>query len=366
MALRPPLHSAHVRSHSTIMSYLAYKPQVRQDGFHMPHHNGPPSPHNMDAANMFMLPDAFRKFPAVGTHNDFHHGLDFSDDLAQLMAGPNAQSMQMQPHTPSYDARPSTSFDDAYRHTTHNIFDISAPLSASHHPALGGHALPSPATSAPSQSHYPSSFTLNTRHTDLNLLTPGGSLPQGAGPLAEFNKPPSMFNSTLPALNSSMRFEPPPAPASHEIGGAPQAAFQLPPDFRQKHTPSPSTNMNGLSRSRSRSRAPSTGPGPMRTQPTTRAKRNSISSASPPPRPHPSAIMIPGRAQSRDIAHSPLSLNASGGWFAPEFGLPTPDSISSHAGAFGLPARDSSLDPGSVIDEPSPSGGGLSDAAAKQ
>jgi hypothetical protein len=296
-----------------------------------------------------------------------------SDDLAQLMAGPNAQSMQMQPHTPG-------GYDDAYRHTTHNIFDISAPLSASHHPALSSNnhnglhhhqqqhqqQHQQHAQSAPGPSHYPSSFTLNPRHNEMGLISPPSSLQQqqGAGPLAEFNKPPSMFNSTLPALNSSMRFEPP-APAPHDPT---QAAFQLPPDFRQRHTPSPVTNLNGVSRSRSRSRAPSTGPGPMRTQPTTRAKRNSISSASP-PRQHPSAILIPGangsiRGQSRDIAHSPLSLNTASGWFAPEFGLPTPDSVTSHAGAFGLPGRDSSLGP--VVDEPSPSASGMSDVAAKQ
>jgi hypothetical protein len=187
---------------------------------------------------------------------------------------------------------------------------------------------------------------------------------QGAGPLAEFNKPPSMFNSTLPALHSFMRLKPL-APVPHH---STQVAFQLPPDFRQCETPSPVTNLNGVSRSRSRSRAPSTGPGPMRTQPTTLAKRNSILSASP-PRQHPSAIFITGangsiRAPSQRVAHSPLSLNTASGWFAPEFELPTPDSVTSHAGAFGLHGRDSSLGP--VVDEPSPSASGMSDVAAKQ
>lgn len=355
------------------MSYLSYKPQVRQEGFHLPNQNRQPSPPQMDPTSMFMLPDAFRKFPAVGMGNDHGLGFDFSDELSQLMAGPNAQSMQ-QPHTPNYDHRQQPSFDDSYRHTTHNIFDISAPLSTSHHNGMSA-SLPTPASSlASSSSHYPSSFALQTNrhHNDMGMLSPPNSLQQQAGPLAEFTKQPSMFNSTLPALSSSMRFEPPPVPAVPEPVPQHQAAFQLPPDFRQQHTPSPSTNQpnmanNPVSRSRSRTRAPSNGPGPTRTQSTTRAKRNSVSSSSPPPRPHPSAILIPGatglgRAQSRDIATSPLALN-TGGWFAPEFGLPTPDSMNSHGFNLG---RDGSLGPPSAVDEPSPSGGNMSDAAAKQ
>jgi hypothetical protein len=72
-----------------------------------------------------------------------------------------------------------------------------------------------------------------------------------------------------------------------------------------------------------------------------------------------------GRAQSREVAHSPLSLSSAGGWFAPEFGLPTPDSMTGN-GNFGLPGRDDSLGPNGVADEPSPPSGSMSDAALKQ
>jgi hypothetical protein len=403
------------------MSYLAYKPQVRQEGFHLPHQNAqPPSPgsNGYDATSMFMLPDAFRKFPQAGAPGS----LDFSDELAQLMAGPNAQ-----PPTPGgsihghghghgslghsggmgmgmnisgsadmgmnggmgplgFDGRP-TSLDDPYRHTR-NIFDISAPIPASNHAGYAGPStsqLPTPSSSAPVQSHYPSAFALQPHRPptqDHGLLTPASSLSSNAGGLggaADFNKPP-MFNSTLPALNSSMRFEPP-APPGDQPGGPQHApsAFALPPDFRQRHTPSPGTGLPsvppGVSRSRSRSRAPSTGPGPTRTQSTTRAtraKRNSISSSSPPPRPHPSAIHIPTaagtgiglRGASRDAVHSPLAMSANS-WFAPEFGLPTPDSVSGH-GAFSLGARDTSLGPSVDGRDASPGGTALTDVAAKQ
>ncbi|KAJ7598392.1 helix-loop-helix DNA-binding domain-containing protein [Mycena floridula] len=141
------------------------------------------------------------------------------------------------------------------------------------------------------------------------------------------------FNSTLPALNSSMRYDP--HPDSY-------GAFT-------RHTPSPHQNQHD-SRSRSRSRPPSSAGGGVGPQRTTRTRRNnSVSSTSPPPHPfggmnmmgRPQAIVIPGRANGNSSNSgtpvSPLT-GTAGGWYIPsqagangEYTLPTPDSLHSHS-----------------------------------
>ncbi|KAG6900228.1 hypothetical protein C0993_001047 [Termitomyces sp. T159_Od127] len=112
---------------------------------------------------------------------------------------------------------------------------------------------------------------------------------------------PPHFNQTLPALNSSLRYE-------NELHFA-------------RHSPSPPHP----DRSRSRSRPPS-GAGPARTA---RPRRNnSVGGASPPPgRPH--AIVIP-RSRAATVGGT-----GNAGWYMPghsasEFSLPTPDSLTSH------------------------------------
>ncbi|KAG5641887.1 hypothetical protein DXG03_004008, partial [Asterophora parasitica] len=142
---------------------------------------------------------------------------------------------------------------------------------------------------------------------------------------------PPHFNQTLPALNSSLRYE----NDTH-----PPSAYH--PHF-SRHTPSPNSSSHPApARPRSRSRPSSAGPppasapagpatgsiGPART---TRARRNnSVSSTSPPPgRPH--AIVIP---RSR-----PAPVSSATNWYiqqqhshstTSEYSLPTPDSLSSH------------------------------------
>ncbi|OJA16942.1 hypothetical protein AZE42_10481 [Rhizopogon vesiculosus] len=243
------------------MSYTV----VRQEGFQLPsptHTTSSASPSNTPTSptsNLFMppnlsfLPDSFRKFPsAAQAHSQPPPTIDFTDDLATLI----------DPH-PSQER--STYDPDPYRH---NIFDISAPAS-----------------------HYrpPSSADIYQNSNDL---------------------PVHNFNSTLPALNSSLRYEPHPDP-SH---------------FAYRHTPSPH---NPNSRSRSRSRPPSLGP----TRTSRRDRRaNSISShvsgTSPPPPPaRPHSIVIPGRGGGSTM----------GGFFVPgqtEYSLPTPDSLTHSFGGF--------------------------------
>lgn len=215
--------------------------------------------------NLSFLPDSFRKFPSAAQAHSHHQpttpsAIDFTDDLATLI--------DAHPHHASHER--STYDADPYRH---NIFDISAPAN-----------------------HYrpPSSTDIfpNSQQQHTNDL------------------PHAHFNSTLPALNSSMRYEPHPDPPSH---------------FAYRHTPSPH---NPNSRSRSRSRPPSLGP----TRTSRRDRRaNSISShvsgTSPPPPARPHAIVIPGRGGGSTM----------GGFFVPgqgEYSLPTPDSLSHSFGGF--------------------------------
>lgn len=245
----------------------AHKPHVRQEGFHLP--SPPPSadtppPHQQH--NLF----------GAGGHSSgsgFHAG-DFNDELASLIGGSNSNERSTQSPDNSGEYRPPPH--------THNIFDISAP--AHHHHAHHGSA-------SSTGSSFPSHFSLNN-----NASNGGGNGGSGStGSPATETAPPYHFNSTLPALNSSMRYDPLPSsnnnPASNYMPS--------PSSFR---SPSPHH-----SRSRSRSRPPSShngtngssGGGPTRT---TRTRRTgSLSSNSPPPRPVPQAIVIPG-------SHGELSL----------------------------------------------------------
>ncbi|KAG5638763.1 hypothetical protein H0H81_010385 [Sphagnurus paluster] len=187
----------------------------------------------------------------------------------------------------------SPSADDRYQRPTHNIFDISAPN--------------------------------GTATADY----------------------PAHFNQTLPALNSSLRYE------NDNNATAPPSSYHPPAQHFTRHTPSPISissshpNPSVHSRSRSRSRPPSStgvappsatannpnpnpnGIGPARTSRTRR--NNSISSTSPPPgRPH--AIVIP-RSRAATVSNT----NTNSGWFmashsnttASEYSLPTPDSLHS-------------------------------------
>ncbi|KAG2058327.1 HLH-domain-containing protein [Suillus hirtellus] len=252
---------------------------VRQEGFQLPSpahtvsslSETPTSPPPTSPNNLFMppnlsfLPDSFRKFPSAAQAHSHHQpatpssAIDFTDDLATLI--------DSHPHHASHER--STYDADPYRH---NIFDISAPTTTSHY-------RPPSSTDI-----YPNSQQQHTN--DLH------------------------FNSTLPALNSSMRYEPHPDPPSH---------------FAYRHTPSPH---NPNSPSRSRSRPPSIGP----TRTSRRDRRaNSISShvsgTSPPPPPRPHAIVIPGRGGGSTM----------GGFFVPgqgEYSLPTPDSLTHSFGGF--------------------------------
>lgn len=317
----------------------SYKVPVRQEGFHLPSpapSNNPPSPpHNFDINNQLYMPqlmsDPFRKYSGDGSAAP---SMDFSDELASLIAhSPPPHTNHQSSHERSTQSPVSTGSangydDNAYRPpTTHNIFDISA----SQHQSNG----------------YQNQFPPPQQQNQASYH-----------PLQEFN-PHSHFNSTLPALNSTMRYDPQP-PTPHEQVYAPHFPPQ-PADYPQvRHSPSPvGFAASSASRSRSRSRAPttpslageppSTNGGPARTM---RHKRNSISSASPPPHHRTQAIVIPShRAPSQHTptsATSALSLHSlssstTSGWFVPsqqqqhefrhnEFSLPTPDSVGNHHG----------------------------------
>ncbi|KAJ7749204.1 hypothetical protein B0H16DRAFT_892514 [Mycena metata] len=271
-------------------AFAQYKPHVRQEGFHLPSPppsaDTPPPLHGHDGSNIF---------GSMG-----HAGIgDFNDELASLIG----QSSERSTHTQSpvgynnnHDGSSSSSNGgDGYRPPphTHNIFDISAPHQHQH------------SASASSTSSFPSHFSLPSSSTPHNNNNGGGS-PNGSN---GHEPQPYHFNSTLPALNSSMRYDPHPPPSSAG-GGAGSYGMASPSSFR---SPSPHAQ---ASRSRSRSRPPSShlaqqrescvsafalivndgaaatpAGGPTRT---TRARRNgSLSSTSPPPRPVPQAIVIP-------------------------------------------------------------------------
>ncbi|EED84894.1 predicted protein [Postia placenta Mad-698-R] len=202
----------------------------RQEGFHLPspapsagNPPSPPSSHgtpatnpnssangqpsaatHFDPSNLFLppflsIPDPFRKFPAAP---DTVSSMDFSDELASLIGSPT-EHPQQQSHersTSHSNGQPNGAYDD-YRPPTHNIFDISAPTSHHHHHAQSHHQQPhspfGPGQGASAFSLPPPS-TLSQSHS------------QQAGPNGLHDFAHTNFNSTLPALGSSMRYEPPP------------------------------------------------------------------------------------------------------------------------------------------------------------
>ncbi|KAH8101961.1 HLH-domain-containing protein [Cristinia sonorae] len=373
-------------------SAASYKPQVlsRTEGFHLPspapstppsadstpggssNNNNNNTSSNFDTSNLFVtpptylsVPESFRKFP--GASSDGSSSMDFTEELASLINNPaTSASSGHHHHHPSSHERsthsPANGYDD-YRPHTHNIFDISAPTQHhSHHSSHHQNYAPgSSAFSLPPSSHHASMHAHQSSHHAGSLHN------HGSHPLHDFSSH-THFNSTVPAIGSSMRYEPP--GSSHgptSAGGEPSSVSSFnshisgisnfsnitttSESYHNGHirqTPSPVSGQAEFgNRSRSRSRAstngaapadpanpPSTNGGPARR---TRTKRNSVSSVSPPPlQRHAQPLVIPGSngaANGRGPA-SPLSLHTNG-WFIPtnnnqqagEFSLPTPESV---------------------------------------
>ncbi|KAF7292002.1 BHLH domain-containing protein [Mycena indigotica] len=237
--------------------------------------------------------------PFGGMPSHYGHP-DLNDELASLMS--NERSTQS----------PGSAYESdnsGYRPHTHNIFDISAPSTAHHHHNSHSHHHVGSASST--SSSFPSHFSLPNNNGSNASNGSGSPGLDGHGPQYTAN-----FNSTLPAINSSMRYDPHPP------------YIPSPSSFR-----SPSPHSHQHSRSRSRSRPPSShlastpAGGPTRT---TRTRRNgSISSTSPPPRPVPQAIVIPGSNGNRGYTQ---------GWFGPDYPHATPESLPSLTSLPSLPS----------------------------
>lgn len=103
--------------------------------------------------------------------------IDFADDLTGLI------SHERSTHSPPPTSALSTSGTSASSAYQHNIFDISAPTQLSMH-------------------HNRDEFALQHRE--------GTSPPENYAPTRPDSAFPANFNSTLPALNSSMRYDPQP------------------------------------------------------------------------------------------------------------------------------------------------------------
>ncbi|KAF8217618.1 hypothetical protein K438DRAFT_5029 [Mycena galopus ATCC 62051] len=263
-------------------SQAQHKPHIRQEGFHLP--SPPPSSDTPPPpSNIFGM-----------SHGGNGGYGDFNDELVASLINPQSNERSTQsPDNSDYRPPPHT----------HNIFDISAPHSQSHHHVHHGSA-------SSTSSSFPSHFSLNNNNNNGNGNGSGASTGSPGADGGQSPQVPYHFNSTLPALNSSMRYDPHPPPAS--AGGNNSNYMPSPSSFR---SPSP----HHASRSRSRSRppsshmpaAPSNAGGPTRT---TRTRRNgSLSSTSPPPRPVPQAIVIPsGHGNNAGARGSPY---ANQGWF---------------------------------------------------
>ncbi|KAL0569073.1 hypothetical protein V5O48_012900 [Marasmius crinis-equi] len=311
---------------STFFS-TSFKPQphVRQEGFHLDNEGG-------SAGGL----------PATGEHHegsgaggstpppfDFGRGnvMDFTDELASLMgaASPHPSHGGGQSHQShhGHEAGLSQSHHDNHLHGGHP---------GSHHEShlhgLHGHHQHQHNQSHERSTHSPSDDVSGSYRTH-NIFDMGVGAPVGVSPSTTTT---SHFNSTVPPLNSSMRYEQP----SHSQHDYPHTA----------NTPSPPLGVgsgNGREQSRSRSRPPTGGgsTGGVGPQRTTRTRRNnSISSTSPPPhiRPAAQAIVIPGVRHTNGGLASPLSSSAtsvtnpwgfasSSPTSASEFTLPTPDSL---------------------------------------
>lgn len=340
------------------------QPVVRQEGFHLPsaspaNGNNPPSPSqaSFDSNGQLFIPqllsDPFRKFAGDSTTSS----MDFSEELASLIVQSPAphtshqSSHERSTHSPQRNGSGPGFDDPSYRpQGAQNIYDISSTTNNNQH----------------QQQQHPPPHAHNNFSGQF-ALNPGQTQPatQQYHNLHEFGGHPQ-FNSTLPALSSTMRYDPQPPqthPPAHDHPNPPSFANHFSPtssEFSIRHSPSPVGFTSGASRSRSRSRAPvtpavnpeppSTNGGPTRT---IRHKRNSISSVSPPPHHRTQAIVIPSshphRAASQHTptsATSPLSLHTlnenSSSWFVPsqqqqahdfrhnEFNLQNCESVGNH------------------------------------
>ncbi|KAI0253379.1 helix-loop-helix DNA-binding domain-containing protein [Lactifluus subvellereus] len=320
----------------------SYKPQIRQEGFHLPSPPpsvpSPPPQSQFDPNNMFVphfLPESFRKAPPDSSQPS----MDFTEELASLMANSPQPQHQHHPHHHQSHERSTQSPDTSERspHTqSHqqqqyrpNIFDISASHSSyQQHQQHQQHQQFSLPTQLP-----PLSTPFHDPYTNSNPTSSGHAQPH--------------YNNGLPTLSSSLRYDPREPPPS---------SYHPPVDYSR------SESADARSRSRSRppttTEPPSTHGGPARTA---RPKRGSVSSVSPTRHgAHPHAILIPPHRQtSSALPVSPLSMHSASAWHQ-EFSLPTPDSLGTGAfGSYGTPGA-GGISPKDIGADPA------HDAAAKQ
>ncbi|EDR06960.1 uncharacterized protein LACBIDRAFT_299392 [Laccaria bicolor S238N-H82] len=227
----------------------------------------------------FDLPDPFRKFPtSVAAAN-----VEFNDELsmASLLGGPGGDRSspnghhhhhhahhhahhhpQQHQHQQQYED-PTAYENPTSAYCTHNIFDVSAS-----------------SASSTASSAFPTHFSSSSTTTTANGA---GSQPSS---LHETYQQHPSFNSTLPAINSTMRYDPP-SPSSPQLPPANPPPSSFHPHHLSRHTPSPGSRSHSRSRPPSSSSAPpfppvangAGGVGPART---TRTRRNnSISGTSP-------------------------------------------------------------------------------------
>jgi len=312
----------------SFFSSQSYKPQIRQEGFHLPSptpsNTTPPPTTSFDSTNNIFiqhnfLPDAFRKFPQQSEGQP--NSMDFTDELASLIANPQStnhpsshERSTHSPHSPNpihntpatATNQNSSQFDDPYR-SSNNIFDISA---QNHHPHSSTSSTSSTFPSHFSLPHRPSELPLSSHHNHHNHHNHNHHHHPTTHSLHDFTSPAHHFHSNIPTLNNNnntaIRYD-------HHTDPQPPPPSSFPNHFRNK-TPSPLG-----SRSRSGSRAPSVPPttsvlGPTRT---TRTRRNnSVSSTSPPPHPHnaprPQAIVIPPSHRPNGTANGPPPINGHG------------------------------------------------------
>ncbi|KAG7097909.1 hypothetical protein E1B28_005221 [Marasmius oreades] len=296
----------------------SFKPQphIRQEGFHL----------DNEGSSGGLTATGEHHEGNAGTPPPFDFGrgnvMDFTDELASLMGAASPHPGHQSHH--GHEGI-SQSHHEGHIHG-HSGSHHESHLHGLHHDHHGHHQHNQ---SHERSTHSPSDDVSGSYRTTHNIFDMGVAGPVGVSPSTTA---PSHFNSTVPPLNSSMRFEQP----SHS-----QHDYHHP-----THTPSPP--LGGKEQSRSRSRPPTGGAttGGVGPQRTTRSRRNnSISSTSPPPhiRPAAQAIVIPGVRHTNGSLASPLSSSATSvtnpwgftpssptGTSTSEFTLPTPDSLHHH------------------------------------
>ncbi|KAF9261347.1 hypothetical protein L218DRAFT_503480 [Marasmius fiardii PR-910] len=307
---------------STFFS-TSFKPQphIRQEGFHLDNEG--------TGGGLTATGEHHEGSGATPPPFDFgrNNVMDFTDELASLM-GAASPHPGHQSHHGGHDGL-SHSHHESHIHG-HSGSHHESHLHGLHHHDHHGHHQHN--QSHERSTHSPSDDVSGSYRTTHNIFDMGVGNPVAVSPsttTTSATTATSHFNSTVPPLNSSMRFE---QPSQHDY-------------HHSAHTPSPP--LGGKEPSRSRSRPPtgsaSGGVGPQRT---TRSRRNnSISSTSPPPhiRPAAQAIVIPGVRHTNGSLASPLSSSATSvtnpwgfasssptGTSTSEFTLPTPDSLHHH------------------------------------